>query len=91
MVKLTSIRLVRMTAAVYSYMYQYQEASLYLFVNKGADLGGGVLGARAPLPLIPHFEAQIFATDATQLRDVGKISLGPRLTQILDPHLLLSF
>ena len=36
----------------------------------------------------PNFETQFFATTATLLRDVGKISLA-RLppTQILDPHL----
>ena len=38
-------------------------------------------------PLTPNFEAGIFAAAAIPLRDVGKISLGPPLTQILDPHL----
>ena len=53
----------------------------------GADLGGA-LGAR-PSPRPPNFEAQILATAATPLRDVGKILLGPPLTQIVDPHLYM--
>ena len=53
----------------------------------GVDLGGGGgLGARVPPPT-PNFEAQIFAAAATPLRNVGKILLGPPLTQILHPHL----
>ena len=55
----------------------------------GGPVGGGRGGARRPPPN-PHFEAQIFATAATPLRDVGKISAGPPLTQILDPHLRIS-
>ena len=39
---------------------------------------GGGLGAR--LPMAPNFEAQIFATAATPLRNVGKMSLGPPYT-----------
>ena len=58
--------------------------SYSLIVLAGADLGGGPGGLGPPTP---HFEAQIFAAAETPLCDVGKISAGPPLTQILDPHL----
>ena len=57
------------------------------------EVVGGRCGSRrggawdpGPLPE-PHFETQIFAIIVTPLRDVGKISAGPPITQILDPHL----
>ena len=50
----------------------------------GADLEGD----RAPHPLTPNFEAQIFAATATSLRGVGKISLWLPPDTILDPHLI---
>ena len=44
-------------------------------VFTGADLGGP--SGQPPPPPTPNFEAQIFATAATPLRDVDKISVGP--------------
>ena len=51
----------------------------------GADLGGG--GAGGLPPPWPPFWGPNFPTATTLLRNVGKISAGPPLTQILDPHL----
>ena len=48
-------------------------------IRSGADLRGRG-GGWGPAPLTPHFEAQIFATAATPLRNVGKISAAPPYT-----------
>ena len=53
--------------------------------TSGADLGEGQ--SPCPPPPILNFEVHMFATAANPLHDVGKISLTPLPTQIMDPHM----
>ena len=63
---------------------EHMHYTLFTQLLAGADLGEGPGGP--PLPPL-NFEAQIFLVVATLMRDDGKISLAPTLTQMLDLHL----